>query len=1127
MSPDDTDALDDELLAQLAAFDDELARGDTPHRDGPALAANEPEWRRLQACLRLLRQRLDPVAAMPACFGALPERFGRFLIHRELGRGGNGFVFLASDPDLKRQVALKVPRPEALASPGPRERFLREARAAAALDHPNVVQVYEAGEVQTVCYLASAYCPGTDLARWLKENPPPPPRAAAVLILRLAGAVHHAHERGILHRDIKPSNILLQIAERGSHSADCQTDKSAIYDLEAAIPKITDFGLAKLLECDNALTATGTVLGTPQYMAPEQTADGDQQVGPAADTYALGAVLYEMLTGQPPCRGPTPLETLERVRSQEPVSPRQLRRQTPRDLCTICLKCLHKEPARRYASAGELAADLSRYLAGEPIRARPVGPAERCWRWARRNPAWASALVLLVLTALVAVVAAVHLAAALADSEQAHAETKDAERETLHKLYRATVNEARATRLTGRPGQRVRSLALLAEARKLALQLGLPREDFHELRDEFIASLALSDLELLREWDGGNCVFHPDMTHYARLDEQGGVTVHRVADARRVASLPGTSKASDLRYSPDGRYLAVTDRYLPVTGSRFQLWQVGAAAPIMEVPIARVSEGIAASAASCFSFRFDGNQVALLQNEGRTVAVYETATGREVHRGRPGLAVRQMAFHPGGQVLALAVGSEVCLYDPERGRITTRFTPDAALKKPVEINWLDWGFGGKLLAVAGTDGVIRLGQVEAAGQFRLVHKLVGRGRVVAGINADGTVLGSSDVDGTMRLWDLRDGQQLLTPVAEPSWYFLGKSAELLGCCSASGKVRLYRIHLGRECRRLSLHIVAGQLGGRTHAQFDPSGRLLVAAGWDGLAAWDAHRAEGLPLPSRRGNWSVPLGFDSRGALYTQAAAGYQRWPARAEPARPDVIRLGPPQMLRSPGSLVGPAISTDGRILAIPAGDRCARVVFPDEPSKEKWFGPQLGVRYCAVSPDGRWLATGTDGNDVTAVFVWDITRGGPGQAIPATPFMCDVEFSPDGRWLLTAGGGCRLWEVGSWRPGPIVGGLAFAFSPDGLTLAVDSGEGAVRLLNPASGKVYARLRAAEMRLLPCSFSPDGTLLVVKGGESRSMYVWDLRAVRAYLRPLGLDWDLPAYPPATATGPVQLELLER
>jgi eukaryotic-like serine/threonine-protein kinase len=281
-----------------------------------------------------------------------------------LGRGGMGVVFRAQHLQLNRPVALKMVLAGAYAGRRERERFQREAEAAAGLRHPNVVQVYDVGESDGRPYLTMELVDGGNLAQKLAGTPQPA-RQAAEMVAILAGAVHAAHGLGIVHRDLKPSNVLL--------TAD-------------GTPKISDFGLARRLDNSASLTRTGVALGTPSYMAPEQARGPADSIGPATDVYALGAILYECLTGRPPFRAETALETVRQVTSQEPVTPSRLNDKVPRDLDAVCLKCLEKDPRRRYPSAATLAEDLRRFLSGRPTVARPAGRLERGWRWCRRNP---------------------------------------------------------------------------------------------------------------------------------------------------------------------------------------------------------------------------------------------------------------------------------------------------------------------------------------------------------------------------------------------------------------------------------------------------------------------------------------------------------------------------------------------------------------------------------------------------------------------------------------------------------------------------------------------------------------------------------------------------------------------
>jgi tetratricopeptide (TPR) repeat protein len=310
----------------------------------------------------------------------LPAIAGYEVIQK-IGQGGMGVVYQARHKGLHRVVALKMIRAGTNAEPEELARFRSEAEAVAALQHPNIVQIYEIGEQDGSAYAALEFVDGGSLAQKL-AGVPQPARISALLIETLARAVAFAHDRGIVHRDLKPSNILLA----SNRSPDSGVSAAAVSDQPTTIPKITDFGLAKRVEDESGQTRTGQIVGTPSYMAPEQTLGDPRQVGRAADIYALGAVLYETLTGRPPFKAETMLETLNQVRNEEAVPPRRLVSKVPHDLETICLKCLEKEPGKRYADAAALADDLKRFQAGEPIRARPVGVFVRTVKWVRRRP---------------------------------------------------------------------------------------------------------------------------------------------------------------------------------------------------------------------------------------------------------------------------------------------------------------------------------------------------------------------------------------------------------------------------------------------------------------------------------------------------------------------------------------------------------------------------------------------------------------------------------------------------------------------------------------------------------------------------------------------------------------------
>ena len=433
--PDDELVLAEAHLWQCPDCRDALGRRTEPAPDMPPLAAPRPE--------------------ATASRNALPEVPG-YEILGELGRGGMAVVYQARQLQPNRIVALKMIRAIEHAGPAERIRFQIETEAVARLQHPHIVQLYEAGEVRGQPFFSLEFCEGGTLAQqWTKERPSP--RDAAALIETLARAMHYAHLRGVVHRDLKPGNVLLSGPEQ--------------------VAKITDFGLAKRIDAGaRDVSQSGAIMGTASYMAPEQAAGKVHDTGPAADVYGLGALLYECLTDQPPFYAETALETLQQVLEREPLPPSRRGVRVPRDLETICLKCLNKAPARRYASAEDLASDLRLFLAGEPIRARAVGAAERTWKWARRRPAL-TALLALVLLAMLGLSALSVVALDRERKAQREADKARKARDFLVRIFR--IKDVQA-------GNTTTARQIMSEAEQ---RIPIEFADQPELRDELLAAI--------------------------------------------------------------------------------------------------------------------------------------------------------------------------------------------------------------------------------------------------------------------------------------------------------------------------------------------------------------------------------------------------------------------------------------------------------------------------------------------------------------------------------------------------------------------------------------------------------------------------------------------------------------
>ena len=544
-----------------------------------------------------------PRAEAPA--GAAPgdaRTPASYAIERELGRGGMGVVYLARDVRLNRRCALKMILAGAHSGSTEIDRFRIEALAIARLQHPNIVQIFEIGEHDGRPYMALEFCAGGSLDAKLREHPLQPMEAAR-LVQTLARAMHAAHEARIIHRDLKPANVLLASPALAS-PVSATPGRESGGDL---IPKITDFGLAKKLDEDSA-TRTGSVIGTPSYMPPEQAA-GRKDVGPAADIYALGAILYECLSGRPPFRAATPLDTLMQVIHQEPVPLRQLNAKVPLDLETITHKCLQKDPHKRYATAQALADDLARYLAGQPILARPVGMVERAVKWVRRHPGIAAQIGgvfgLMLLATIVATTAALRIEQARQDTLTALANAQEASR---------------------------RESEALLQSRRQITRLDLLQANRFADNRQFDEALLSLEKAWRNDPDAEN-----EATHRLRL----GLALQNRPQLIGLAI--HDTQLDDAVVDPQGTRVVTH-----TTGGQAGLWDIRAGRAIaLSLPHGAKVHTIAMSA--------DG-RFALTGGDNGQIAVWDTATGQLRHRLTHGAPVECVAFQPGSGTVFAAVG---------------------------------------------------------------------------------------------------------------------------------------------------------------------------------------------------------------------------------------------------------------------------------------------------------------------------------------------------------------------------------------------------------------------------------------------------------------------------------------